>query len=75
MAAAAVVFTFIYFPHLEFGDVLAAFLCLVLAHRARGTGGRVGGFGVLGFEEVEHGNPDGKVARGGRRIDETGEHL
>ena len=36
--------------------VLVAFLCLALAHRAREEGRQVGGVGVLGLDEVEHGN-------------------
>ncbi len=51
-AAAAVAFNVLYFTHLKFGDVLAAFLCLALAHRARGEGGQVGGVVVLGLDEV-----------------------
>jgi hypothetical protein len=52
--AAAVAFIVLYFTHLKLGDVLAAFLCLASAHRARG---RVGGSaGVLGLDEVKHGN-------------------
>ena len=37
--------------------MLAAFLCLAIAHRAHVTGSRVSNAnaGVLGFDEVEHG--------------------
>jgi hypothetical protein len=50
--------TLLFFSKLESGDVLAAFLCLALAHRARLTGGRVPNDspGILGLDEVEHGN-------------------
>ena len=62
VVAAALAITLLYFTHLESGDVLAAFVCLALAHRARGSGDRVGGYGVLGFEEVEHRNSGRKGA-------------
>ncbi len=56
-AAAAAAFTLLYFAKLQAGEVLAAFLCLALAHRARLTHGRVanGSPGILGFDEVERG--------------------
>ena len=55
-ASTAVTLTLLYFPHLQSGDVLAAFVCLALAHRARGSGDRAGGVGVMGLDEVEYGN-------------------
>ncbi len=50
--------TLLYFTKLESDDVLAAFLCLALAHRSRLNGGRAPNDnpGILGFDEVEHGN-------------------
>ena len=61
-------FNLLYFTHLECGDVLAAFLCLALAHRARGEGREIVGVGVLGLDEVEHGNYGRKGAE--RRANE-----
>ncbi len=57
-AAAAAAFTLLYFTKLESDDVLAALLCLALAHRARLTVGfmQKASTGILGFDEVEHGN-------------------
>ncbi len=50
--------TLLYFTKLESSEVLAAFLCLALAHRARLIAGRLhnAGPGILGFDEVGHGN-------------------
>ena len=67
-AAASVAFTILYFTHLKSGDVLAACLCLALARRARFEGGKIGGGGVLGTNEVEHGNSGRKGAE--RRANE-----
>ncbi len=57
-AAATTTLTLHYFSKLESSDELAAFLCLALAHRARLTGGRVPNYspGIMGEDEVEHGN-------------------
>ena len=68
--ATAAAFTLLYFAKLQSGEVLAAFLCLALAHRARLSSGRVrnSGLGVLGFEEVEHGLTGRQVAE--RRANE-----
>jgi hypothetical protein len=56
-AAAAASLTILYFTKIESGEVLAAFWCLALAHRARVTGGRVtnGSARVLGLDEIGHG--------------------
>ncbi len=56
-AAAAAAFKLLYLTKLESGEVLAAFLCLAIAHRAHVSGGRVSNAnaGVLGFDAVEHG--------------------
>ena len=58
----------LYFTHLQPGDVLAAFVCLALSNRARGSGGRVGGVSVLYLDEVEHGDYGRKGAE--RRANE-----
>ncbi len=57
-AAASATLTFLYFSKLQSGEVLATFLCLALAHRARLFGGQVpnGSGGILGRDEIEHGN-------------------
>ena len=41
IAAANAAFTLLYLTKLESGEVLAAFLCLAIAHRAHVTGGLV----------------------------------
>ncbi len=55
--AADAAFTLLYLTKLESSEVLAAFLCLAIAHRAHVTSGRVSNANarVLGFDEVEHG--------------------
>jgi len=57
-ATVAATLTFLHFTKIESSEALAAFLCLALAHRARLNGGRLSNAtpGILGFDEVEHGN-------------------
>jgi len=71
--AAAAGFILLYFSHLEGGNVLAAVLCLALAHRAKIACGKLQqtGVGVMGVVAVEHGNTGRTIAerREGKRVE------
>ena len=70
LPAAAAGFIILYFTHLEGGNVLAALVCLALAHRAKKTCGKLQqtGVGVMGVVTVEHGNTGRIIAE--RRANE-----
>ncbi len=68
--AATARFILLHFTHMEEGNVLAAVLCLALAHRAKIACGKLQqtSVGVMGVVTVEHGNTGRTIAE--RRANE-----